>query len=291
MAASLWAAYGLHGVRMPAPFGSIGPVFAALWQDGPDLVLTLRCRHARKGLQNRSRRGARRRLAGRKRSRLRFFAGASPRIVAFDDYLQGQDMALGAKGPRVAIIHYWLVGMRGGERVLERLLRLYPGADIFTHVVRPDRLSDTIRAHRIQTTFIAKLPGAQRFYQHYLPLMPMALEALDLRGYDLVISSEAGPAKGVIAPPDAFHLCYCHSPMRYLWDHFHDYHARAGWLSKRVMPPMFHRLRQWDAISAQRPDRVLANSAFIARRIRKSWGRDATDDGGLPPHWQPRADE
>jgi glycosyltransferase involved in cell wall biosynthesis len=206
---------------------------------------------------------------------LRFFAGALPRIVAFDDYLQGQDMALGAKGPRVAIIHYWLVGMRGGERVLERLLRLYPGADIFTHVVRPDRLSDTIRAHRIQTTFIAKLPGAQRFYQHYLPLMPMALEALDLRGYDLVISSEAGPAKGVIAPPDAFHLCYCHSPMRYLWDHFHDYHARAGWLSKRVMPPMFHRLRQWDAISAQRPDRVLANSAFIARRIRKSWGRDA----------------
>jgi len=105
--------------------------------------------------------------------------------------------------------------------------------------------------------------------------MPMALEALDLRGYDLVISSEAGPAKGVIAPPVAFHLCYCHSPMRYLWDHFHDYHARAGWLTKRVMPPMFHRLRQWDAISAQRPDRVLANSAFIARRIRKSWGRDA----------------
>ncbi len=177
--------------------------------------------------------------------------------------------------PRVAIIHYWLVGMRGGERVLERLLRLYPGADIFTHVVRPEALSATIRAHRIQTTFIAKLPGALRFYQHYLPLMPMALEALDLRGYDLVISSEAGPAKGVIAPPDAFHLCYCHSPMRYLWDHFHDYQARAGWLTRRVMPPMFHRLRQWDAISGQRPDQVVANSAFIARRIRKSWGRDA----------------
>jgi glycosyltransferase involved in cell wall biosynthesis len=184
-------------------------------------------------------------------------------------------MAFRANGPRVAIIHYWLVGMRGGERVLERLLHLYPGADIFTHVVRPDAMSDTIRAHRIQTSFIAKLPGAQRFYQHYLPLMPMALEALDLRGYDLVISSEAGPAKGVITPPDAFHLCYCHSPMRYLWDHFHDYHARAGWLTKRVMPPIFHRMRQWDAISAQRPDRVLANSAFIARRIRKSWGRDA----------------
>jgi glycosyltransferase involved in cell wall biosynthesis len=184
-------------------------------------------------------------------------------------------MALGTQAPRVAIIHYWLVGMRGGERVLERLLRLFPGADIFTHVVRHDRLSDTIRAHRIQTTFIARLPGARRFYQHYLPLMPMALEHIDLRGYDLVISSESGPAKGVIAPPDAFHLCYCHSPMRYLWDHFHDYHARSGWLTRRVMPPLFHGLRQWDAASAQRPDRVLANSAFIARRVRKAWGREA----------------
>jgi glycosyltransferase involved in cell wall biosynthesis len=184
-------------------------------------------------------------------------------------------MAPRTTAPRVAIIHYWLVGMRGGERVLERLLRLYPGADIFTHVVRPERLSGTIRAHRIQTSFIARLPGAARLYQHYLPLMPMALEAFDLRGYDLVISSEAGPAKGVIAPPDAFHLCYCHSPMRYLWDHFHDYRARAGWLTRTVMPPLFHRLRQWDHASAQRPDRVLANSAFIARRVRKAWGRAA----------------
>jgi hypothetical protein len=105
-------------------------------------------------------------------------------------------MAFGKTAPRVAIIHYWLVGMRGGERVLERLLRLYPGADIFTHVVRPEALSDTIRSHTIKTSFISRLPGAQRRYQHYLPLMPLALEQLDLRGYDLVISSEAGPAKG-----------------------------------------------------------------------------------------------
>jgi glycosyltransferase involved in cell wall biosynthesis len=184
-------------------------------------------------------------------------------------------MMRGRTRPRVAIIHYWLVGMRGGERVLERLLHLFPGADIYTHVVRPERLSETIRAHRIETTFIARLPGAQRYYQHYLPLMPLALEQLDLRGYDLVISSESGPAKGVIAPPDAFHLCYCHSPMRYLWDHFPDYHARAGWLTRKVMPPLFHGLRQWDHASAQRPDRVLANSAFIARRVRKAWGREA----------------
>ena len=187
----------------------------------------------------------------------------------------GSALTLRPSLPRVAIVHYWLVGMRGGERVLERLLRLYPGADIFTHVVRPDALSDTIRRHRITTSFIARLPGANRFYQHYLPLMPMALEAFDLRGYDLVISSESGPAKGVIAPPDAFHLCYCHSPMRYLWDHFHDYHARMGPATRMVMPALFHRLRQWDMASAHRPDRILANSAFIARRVRKAWGREA----------------
>lgn len=179
------------------------------------------------------------------------------------------------RAPRVAIIHYWLVGMRGGERVLERLLRLYPQADIFTHVYAPDRVSDLIRRHTVQTTFINRLPGAQRHYQKYLPLMPHALEQLDLRGYDLVISSESGPAKGVITAPDAFHLCYCHSPMRYLWDHYHPYRAKAGWLARQLMPLMFHGLRQWDTSSAQRPDRIVANSAFIARRVRKAWGREA----------------
>ena len=118
-------------------------------------------------------------------------------------------------GPlRVAIIHYWLVTMRGGERVVERLLHLFPDADIFTHVYDPSAVSDIIRARPVKTSFIQKLPGARRHYQKYLPLMPMALEEFDLRGYDLVISSESGPAKGVIAAPDALHLCYVHSPMR-----------------------------------------------------------------------------
>ena len=177
--------------------------------------------------------------------------------------------------PRVAIIHYWLVGMRGGERVLEHMLRMFPDADIFTHAYDPASVSDLIRKHRVRTTFIQKLPFAVKHYQKYLPLMPMALEELDLRGYDLVISSESGPAKGGLAAPDAFHLCYCHSPMRYLWDHYHPYKEMSGGLTRRVMPWMFHRLRQWDALSAQRPDRIVANSHFIARRIRKSWGREA----------------
>ena len=102
---------------------------------------------------------------------------------------------------KVAIIHYWLVGMRGGEKVLEALCEMYPGADIFTHVYLPEMVSDRIRQHRIIPTFINALPRAARMYKTYLPLMPLALEQCDLRGYDLVISSESGPSKGVIPPP------------------------------------------------------------------------------------------
>jgi glycosyltransferase involved in cell wall biosynthesis len=177
--------------------------------------------------------------------------------------------------PRTVIVHYWLVAMRGGERVLERLLRLYPGADIITHVYDRAAVSDFIASHRVRTTFIHNLPGAKKHYQKYLPLMPRALEQMDLSEYDLVISSESGPAKGVIVRPDAFHLCYCHSPMRYLWDHYHQYRASAGPLSRAAMSAIFPALRRWDVTSAQGIDHIVANSHFIARRVRKSWGRTA----------------
>lgn len=176
---------------------------------------------------------------------------------------------------RVAIVFHWLTGMRGGERVLERMLDLFPQADIFTHVYRPGRVSAKIRAHRVQTTFIDRLPGAARHYQRYLPLMPRALEELDLRGYDLVISHEAGPAKGVIAAPDALHVCYVHSPMRYLWDQYHEYRAAAGPLARLAMAATFPALRRWDVTSAARVDRMVANSRFVAQRIDKYWRRDA----------------
>lgn len=184
--------------------------------------------------------------------------------------------ALRARYPRVAIIHYWLVTMRGGERVVERLLHLFPNADIFTHVYVPNKMSDIIRARPVKTSFISRLPGATKHYQKYLPLMPRALEELDLRGYDLVLSSESGPAKGVIAAPDAMHLSYVHSPMRYLWDHYHDYRETAGTLTRAMMPLLFHRMRAWDTASAARVDRLVANSNFIRRRIARTWGRDST---------------
>ena len=176
---------------------------------------------------------------------------------------------------RVALIHYWLVGMRGGERVLERIARLYPEADIFAHVVDPAAISDELRTRRIRTSFVAKLPRAARLYQSYLPLMPLALEQLDLRGYDLVISSESGPAKGAIAAPDALHVCYCHSPMRYLWDQYPAYREQAGTIRRTAMPLLCHYLRNWDMASAARVDSFIANSTFIRRRIRRAWGRES----------------
>lgn len=174
---------------------------------------------------------------------------------------------------RVALVHYWLVGMRGGEKVLEALCRMFPDADIFTHVHDPARISPLLNGRVIRTTGISRLPFARRLYRNYLPFMPAALEGLDLTGYDLVISSEAGPAKGVIPPPDAPHLCYCHSPMRYIWDQRHLYRKEASFPARLAMPMLAHRLRQWDVISAARVDRFLANSRHVAARIEKYWRR------------------
>ena len=176
---------------------------------------------------------------------------------------------------RVAIVHYWLVGMRGGEKVVEALLDIYPQADVFAHVVDNAAISSKIRDRVKSYTFIGRLPFARRFYQSYLPFMPLALEQLDLRGYDLVISSESGPAKGVIVDPDALHICYCHSPMRYLWDMYHDYRERAGWFKRLLMPFLMHYLRIWDVSSAHRVSHFVANSRYVARRIQRYYHRSA----------------
>ncbi|MGA7807109.1 glycosyltransferase [Bradyrhizobium sp.] len=176
---------------------------------------------------------------------------------------------------KVAIVHYWLVGMRGGEKVIEALCEMYPQADIFTHVYLPEMVSDRIRQHRVIPTFINSLPRAGRMYKTYLPLMPLALEQLDLRGYDLVISSESGPSKGIIPPSDALHVCYCHTPMRYIWNMYHDYREGAGRLTRLMMPPLAHYLRLWDVTSAARVDSFIANSTTVARRIHRYYGADS----------------
>jgi glycosyltransferase involved in cell wall biosynthesis len=177
---------------------------------------------------------------------------------------------------RVAIVHYWLLNMRGGERVLEELLKCFPGADIFTHVYAPEKVSDLIRSHKVTETFIGHLPWARIHYQKYLALMPLALEELDLRGYDLVISSESGPAKGVITHPKTTHICYCHSPMRYLYDQYREYSDGLSYPARIIFRHLAHRLRQWDFASAARVDHFVANSSFVSQRIRHAYGRDST---------------
>lgn len=177
---------------------------------------------------------------------------------------------------KVAIVHYWFVTWRGGEKVVEQLLRLYPQADVYTHVVSPDIEREHLSAHRVFSTFISKLPAAEKLYQKYLPLMPIALEQLDLTGYDLVISSESGPAKNVIVGPQTLHICYCHSPMRYVWDMYHLYLKSAGRLTRLMMRPMMHYMRVVDGLSAARVDHFIANSRFIAGRIEKCYRRKST---------------
>lgn len=176
---------------------------------------------------------------------------------------------------RIAIVHYWLVSMRGGEKVLEALLELFPEADLFTHVYAPEAVSSIIRAHKVTTSFIQKLPFSRRCYRKYLPLMPLALEQLDLRGYDLVISSESGPAKGVLTDADALHICYCHTPMRYLWDFYQEYLEQNGPVTRFFFRLCASRLRIWDALSAQRVDHFVANSCNVAKRIAKHYRRSS----------------
>lgn len=182
---------------------------------------------------------------------------------------------------KVAIVHYWLVTMRGGEKVLEALCEMFPQADIFTNVYDPSRISNTIKSHNVYTTKINNWPMSKKLYQKYMPFMPKALMELDLTGYDLIISSESGPAKGVCPAPNAFHLCYCHTPMRYLWDMYHDYFRKSNPLVKFFMKKMIPGLRQWDVMSSNLVDHFVANSSFVQKRINRYYNRQA--DVVFPP--------
>jgi glycosyltransferase involved in cell wall biosynthesis len=175
---------------------------------------------------------------------------------------------------RTAIVHYWLLDRRGGEKVLDALCRLLPDADIFTLFCDPATLSQEARRHKITTSFLNPLRGSHR---SLLPLMPMALESFDLRGYDLVVSSESGPAKGVITSSDTRRVCYCHTPMRYLWDLYPAYRNEwtPSWWKRAAMTPLANYLRLWDYASAARVDDFVANSANVQRRIWKTYRRES----------------
>jgi len=183
----------------------------------------------------------------------------------------------GAAGgpPRVALVHDWLTGMRGGERCLEVFCELFPEAPLYTLLHVPGSVSPVIERRRIVTSFVQRLPRAATRYRHYLPLFPAAIRRFDLRGFDLVLSLSHCAAKAVRRPPGALHLSYCFSPMRYVWDLYDDYAGpRSGWLTRAVMPAAAAALRAWDR-RTESVDGFIAISHHIAERIHRVYGRDA----------------
>jgi glycosyltransferase involved in cell wall biosynthesis len=180
---------------------------------------------------------------------------------------------------RVAIVHEWMVAYAGSERVVEQMLHCYPDAHLFTTVefLSPDERR-FLQGRPARTTFIQRLPFARRWYQRYLPLMPLAVEQHDLSGYDLVISSSHAVAKGVLTGPDQLHLCMCYTPARYAWDLQHQYLRQSGlvrgpkaWLARWLL----HRFRVWDVRTAPGVDAFIAISQYVARRIRKIYRRES----------------
>lgn len=178
---------------------------------------------------------------------------------------------------KVALVHDWLVTLRGGERVLEALCELFPDADVYTLIHQPGTMPPAIENRRIYTSFLQQIPGIHTRYRHFLPLFPRAIESFHLEGYDLVLSSSHCVAKGIRKPSGAKHLSYIHAPMRYMWDLFDDYFGpgRASLPVRTAALALRPWLQHWDRRTAAGVDRFLANSRNIATKIRRFWDREA----------------
>jgi glycosyltransferase involved in cell wall biosynthesis len=179
---------------------------------------------------------------------------------------------------RVALVHDWLTGMRGGEKVLEAIAELFPEATIHTLLHNRGSVSAPLENHPERRSFVQWLPLAARHYRQYLPLFPTAIEQFDFDPYDLVISTSHCAAKSVVVPGRARHVCYCHSPMRYAWDQFESYfgEAQVGRVRSRLLRPVLARMARWDRDTAGRVDRYVANSHYVAGRIRRYYNRGST---------------
>jgi glycosyltransferase involved in cell wall biosynthesis len=176
---------------------------------------------------------------------------------------------------KVALVHHWLVRMRGGEKVLEAVAELFPDADIFTLFYDPRGVSEALRRHRIVASCLDGIPYARTVHANLLPLFPWGVWSLNLSGYDLVISSDSALMKGVRVPRGALHICYCHSPPRYLWGMGEVYLRSVKWFKRGVARALFPLLRRWDRRAAQRVDHFVANSEHGRRRIAECYGREA----------------
>jgi glycosyltransferase involved in cell wall biosynthesis len=177
---------------------------------------------------------------------------------------------------KVALIHDWLTGIRGGEKCLEAFCQLFPSADLYTLVYVPDQVSSTLRRMQVKTSFVNRLPFAKRSYRYYLPLFPTAIEGFELNEYDLILSSSHCVAKGIF-PHRALHIAYVHAPMRYVWDQ-HDAYFGAGssWISRAGMALWHHYLQRWDIRSSERVDYFIANSNNVGTKIETLYGRETT---------------
>ena len=178
-------------------------------------------------------------------------------------------------GLRVALCHYWFNSYGGGERVVEAIAEVFPQAHFFSLIAGESQALPGVRG-RLTTSFVDRIPGSSRWHRHFLPLYPFALEQFDLSDFDLVISSESGPAKGVITSPQTCHICYCHSPMRYIWDMYHQSRKSMNPITRAIFSLSAHYMRLWDLSTAARVDYFAANSRYIAGRIRKYYRREST---------------
>ena len=180
--------------------------------------------------------------------------------------------------PRIAFVHDWLTGMRGGEKVLEALCERYPDAEVFTLLHVRGSVSAIIERAPIHHSLLQYLPGVRRYYRECLPLFPVLVEQFDLERFDLVISSSHCVAKSVIVRPEAVHVCYCHTPMRYAWDQFDAYFGpeRLGRVGSAVARPVLAALARWDRATAGRVHRYVTNSQHVARRIGRYYNREAS---------------
>lgn len=176
---------------------------------------------------------------------------------------------------RIAVVHHWFVTRGGGERVAECIASLFPQAELFTLVAAPAGMPETLASRKLHTSFLQKLPLGTTHHRHFMPFYPSATESLDLRGFDLVLSSDSGPIKGVRTDPGATHICYCHSPMRYLWDGYEAYRRDMGTATRTAFTLTAPRVRKWDREAAQRVTHFLANSRYVADRIRRCYGRES----------------
>ena len=179
------------------------------------------------------------------------------------------------RAPRIAIVHYYLISVRGGERCFHTIAQAFPDADLYSVVYDPASQPAWLAQRRMTTSFLQRVPGSKKHFRQFFMFYPLAAEQFDLSGYDVVISSSAGFMHGVLTPPETLHVCYCYNPFRYAWNWYHDFVANSNPLARLLLAPLLSWVRTWDAGASQRPDHFVAISKVTQQRIAKYYRRSS----------------